>query len=174
MGTEREKVVLVDETDRAMGVMEKLAAHQQGLLHRAFSVFIFNEQGELLLQQRASHKYHGAGLWTNTCCSHPQWGEPVLSAAKERLDFEMGLQCPLVFSHAFTYKAAVENGLTEHEYDHVFVGHSNDQPHINTAEVQDFKWCSMEETLTDILQNPHQYTQWFQMALPSLADILKK
>ena len=174
MKTKRDRVVLVDENDRAIGIEGKLEAHQQGLLHRAFSAFIFNDRGELLLQQRAFNKYHGAGLWTNTCCSHPQWQEDILCAAKDRLDFEMGLKCSLKYSHAFTYKVDVENGLIEHEYDHVFVGYSNQEPIINTDEVQNFKWCHTEEILNDIRLNPLQYTKWFKMALPTLISNLKK
>jgi len=121
---ERNNVVLVDENDNAIGEMEKLTAHKQGQLHRAFSVFIFNDKGELLLQQRASHKYHGAGLWTNTCCSHPQSGEDVGSSAQERLNYEMGLKCDLKFVDSFIYNEQVENNLIEHELNYVFIGYS--------------------------------------------------
>ena len=170
---ERNKVVLVDENDYALGEMEKLEAHKQGQLHRAFSIFIFNDKGELLLQQRANHKYHGAGLWTNTCCSHPRWQEDVRSSARDRLAFEIGLTCDLVFSHSFVYKTAVENKLIEHEYDHVFIGYSNDEPQVNRDEVQDYKWMSLDGILEDIDQNPHSYTYWFKVALPSVILKLK-
>lgn len=163
---DRNKVVLVDANDKALGTMEKLAAHQEGLLHRAFSVFIFNDRGELLLQQRAMHKYHGGGLWTNTCCSHPQWGEEVLSSAIERLQWEMGLTCALQFSHAFIYNAKVENNLIEHEYDHVFIGYTNEDPIINPAEAQDFKWVDPAAISADIRFHPNNYTFWFKASLP--------
>lgn len=174
MNTERNKVVLVDKEDHVIGQMDKLKAHQQGLLHRAFSVFIFNDRNELLLQQRAAHKYHGAGLWSNTCCSHPQWEEEVLSAARQRLHFEMGLQCNLQFSYAFVYKAEVENGLIEHEYDHVFVGYSNESPKINRDEVQAFHWSGLRDVQQDLHRNPHHYTFWFKRALPLLLVRLEK
>lgn len=170
---DRNKVVLVDEHDNAIGEMDKLVAHQLGELHRAFSIFIFNDNNELLLQQRAAKKYHGAGLWTNTCCSHPQLGEELASSALERLDFEMGLQCNLVFSHSFIYKANVENNLIEHELDHVFVGHTNQNPIFNPDEVQNFKWMSLELLLKDIDTNPVNYTYWFKEALPQVVNSLQ-
>lgn len=163
---ERNKVILVDENDVALGEMGKLEAHKQGHLHRAFSVFIFNDKGELLLQQRANHKYHGAGLWTNTCCSHPQWNEDVRLSAAERLIVEMGMECDLSPSHSFIYKAKVENNLIENEYDYVYIGYSNEEPKINKDEVQDYKWMSLNEVLDDINQNPKKYTSWFKIALP--------
>lgn len=169
---ERNKVVLVDELDNVVGEMEKLAAHEQGLLHRAFSVFIFNDKGELLLQKRASKKYHGGGLWTNTCCSHPQMDENVLDSAVERLHFEMGLNCELNFSHAFIYNTKVENNLIEHEYDHVFVGHTNEDPIINGDEVEDFKWMNPTDIELDITSNPRLYTFWFKEALPLVMRFL--
>src|SRR5690606_10801431 len=146
---ERNKVILVDVDDNAIGEMEKLLAHQQGELHRAFSVFIFNAKGELLLQQRAKHKYHGGGLWTNTCCSHPQWGEDVDSSALERLNYEMGLKSNLELVYSFIYYTTVENNLTEHELDHVFVGYSDQNPLPNDDEVQDYKWMNPTEILSD-------------------------
>lgn len=165
---DRNNVVLVDKNDNAIGVMEKLVAHEQGELHRAFSVFIFNDKGELLLQQRANHKYHGAGLWTNTCCSHPQWGEDVGASAMERLNYEMGLKCSLKLVYSFIYHAAVENNLTEHELDYVFIGFSNAQPIINSDEVRSYKWVSIKEVLKDIENIPTNYTVWFKQALPEL------
>ena len=165
---DRNNVVLVDKNDNAIGVMEKLVAHEQGELHRAFSVFIFNDKGELLLQQRANHKYHGAGLWTNTCCSHPQWGEDVGASARERLNYEMGLKCSLKLVYSFIYHAAVENNLTEHELDYVFIGFSNAQPIINSDEVRSYKWVSIKEVLEDIENIPTNYTVWFKQALPEL------
>jgi len=170
----RNEVVLIDKEDNALGLMEKLQAHKEGKLHRAFSVFIFNDQGELLLQQRADHKYHGAGLWTNTCCSHPQWGEDVRSSALERLQYEMGMTCDLSFVYSFIYRSEVENNLTEHELDHVFVGYSNQDPVINTDEVQDFRLSGVEEVLADIQARPSAYTVWFKEAFPELIDRIKR
>lgn len=171
---ERNKVILVDENDNALGEVEKLEAHEQGKLHRAFSVFIFNDKGELLLQQRANHKYHGAGLWTNTCCSHPQLKEDVRQSAAERLAYEMGLKCDLEYSHSFIYKTKVENDLIEHEYDYVFVGYSNDEPNINKEEVQGYKWMNLNAILEDIHLNPDIYTYWFKVALPEVIYGMKK
>lgn len=172
---DRNNVVLVDKNDNEIGIMEKLAAHEQGHLHRAFSVFIFNDQAELLLQQRANHKYHGAGLWTNTCCSHPQWGEDIGASAMERLNHEMGLKCGLKFLYSFIYKERVENNLIEHELDYVFIGYSNQNPILNRDEVQDYKWLKKDEILTDIKENPLRYTVWFKKAFPELiARIIKE
>lgn len=165
---ERNNVVLVDENDNEIAEMEKLTAHEQGYLHRAFSVFIFNDKGELLLQQRANHKYHGAGLWTNTCCSHPQWEENVNSSAVERLNYEMGLQCDLKWIYSFIYNERVENNLIEHELDYVFIGYSNQNPVLNKDEVRDYKWMSIDEILFDIENNPSHYTVWFKQAFPQL------
>ncbi|MFD1769193.1 isopentenyl-diphosphate Delta-isomerase [Sphingobacterium suaedae] len=171
---ERNNVVLVDENDNAIAEMEKLAAHEQGYLHRAFSVFIFNDKEELLLQQRANHKYHGAGLWTNTCCSHPQWEEDVDSSAKERLKYEMGLTCDLRLIYSFIYNERVENNLTEHELDYIFIGHSNQSPVLNQDEAQDYKWMNADEILMDIKVNPSHYTVWFRQAFPELLSKIDK
>ena len=138
-----EKVILVDENDNQVGVMPKLEAHQKGLLHRAFSVFIFNSKYELLLQKRASSKYHSGGLWTNTCCSHPREGEEILDAAKRRLIEEMGIDTSLRKVHDFIYKAELDNDLTEHEFDHVLYGIYNEDPIINKDEADDFKWIDI-------------------------------
>lgn len=165
---ERNNVVLVDENDNAIAEMEKLVAHEQGWLHRAFSVFIFNGKGELLLQQRARHKYHGASLWTNTCCSHPQWGEDVALSAEERLNYEMGLKCDLKLIYSFIYNEQVENNLTEHELDYVFVGYSDQSPVLNRDEAQDYKWMNADEIILDIKNNPSHYTVWFKQAFPEL------
>lgn len=166
--TERNKVILVDENDQTLGEMNKLEAHEKGLLHRAFSVFIFNSNKELLLQQRASHKYHGAQLWTNTCCSHPQLNEDIQMSAESRLKYEMGLQCKLRFLYSFIYKTEVENSLIENEYDHVFIGFSDDEPNINKDEVKDYKWVGLNKILEDINLNPEIYTYWFSAALPKV------
>ena len=165
---ERNKVVLVDRKDNAIGEMEKLLAHQQGELHRAFSVFIFNDKGELLLQQRAANKYHGGGLWTNTCCSHPQLGEDIRMSAIERLHYEMGLKGDLKLVYSFIYKEPVENNLIEHELDYVFVGQTNQNPVLNKDEVQSYKWISPDEVLSDINEHPSRYTVWFKRTFPEL------
>ena len=159
----QEYVVLVDENDRELGTCEKLEAHQKGLLHRAFSVFILNTNNELLLQQRALTKYHSGGLWTNTCCSHPRPGEAVLDAAHRRLKEEMGMECELEKLFSFTYKSAFENGLTEHEYDHVLLGHFENEPVINPDEVAEWKWMPILEVKNDIENNPENYTPWFKI-----------
>lgn len=171
---DRNNVVLVDENDNAIREMDKLLAHEQGQLHRAFSVFIFNDKGALLLQQRADHKYHGAGLWTNTCCSHPQWGEDVGSSAMERLNYEMGLECSLKLIYSFIYNEKVENNLTEHELDYVFIGYSNQDPILNKDEVQDYKWMNIDVILSDIENNPAHYTVWFKQAFPELLSKVNK
>ncbi|MDO5654888.1 MAG: isopentenyl-diphosphate Delta-isomerase [Flavobacteriaceae bacterium] len=158
-----EKVVLINRNDEVLGLMEKQQAHIAGLLHRAFSVFIFNEKGELLLQQRALEKYHTPGLWTNTCCSHPREGESYLDAANRRLMEEMGIACNLEYLFEFIYKADVGEGLTEHELDTVFRGVYNDEPVINPSEVANYKWMDFEELKKDIVENPERYTPWFKI-----------
>lgn len=160
-----EYVILVDEQDNDIGVMEKMQAHQEGLLHRAFSVFIFNDKEELLLQQRAISKYHSGGLWTNTCCSHPRPNETIKDAANRRLFEEMGMSCDLKIKTNFIYKTPFENGLTEHELDYVLIGTTNQNPHINKEEVESFKWMSIIDLKKDIANNPNQYTSWFKIAL---------
>jgi len=160
----KEFVILVDEHDNEIGVMEKMQAHQEGLLHRAFSVFIFNDKEELLLQQRALSKYHSAGLWTNTCCSHPRPKETIKDAAHRRLFEEMGMSCELSIKTNFIYKTPFDNGLTEHELDYVLIGKSNQNPQINTEEVESYKWMLIEDIKKDITSNPNQYTSWFKIA----------
>lgn len=155
-----EQVILVDEQDREIGLLEKLEAHRLGLLHRAFSVFIFNSKGELLLQQRALDKYHSPGLWTNTCCSHPRSGESVLEAANRRLKEEMGLTTSLQPLFQFVYHAEFNNGLIEHEYDHVLIGFSEELPQPNPAEVATTRYISWSELLQDVQQHPDMYTAW--------------
>ena len=161
----QQNVILVDEHNREVGLMEKMEAHHKGLLHRAFSVFVFNENGELLLQRRAFGKYHSEGLWTNTCCSHPFPGESILEAGKRRLFEEMGFTCELSVVFAFIYKAELENGLIEHELDHVLVGFSEETPHLNLEEVSAFKWMSVDEIKADMKENPLQYTAWFRILI---------
>ena len=160
-----EFVVLVDEQDNAIGKMEKQQAHVEGVLHRAFSIFIFNSDKELLLQKRASSKYHCGGLWTNTCCSHPRENESVLEAANRRLKEEMGMQSLLMPIFTFVYKAEFANGLTEHEFDHVFFGVSNQLPSINLEEVEDYRFVGMEELQLEIKKSPQNFTPWFLIAL---------
>lgn len=160
-----DQVILVDEQDKPIGNMGKLEAHQKGHLHRAFSVFIFNSKNQLLLQRRALTKYHSAGLWTNTCCSHPRPNEDTLTAANRRLNEEMGMQTNLTHKTSFIYKTNFDNGLTEHEFDHVFIGKSDSNPIINPEEVDSFKWISLEELKANIKTNPELYTSWFKIAL---------
>ena len=170
----KEKVILVDENDNQVGLMPKLEAHQKGLLHRAFSIFIFNSKYELLLQKRASSKYHSGGLWTNTCCSHPREGEEILDAAKRRLIEEMGIETSLRKVHDFIYKAELDNNLTEHEFDHVFYGIYNEDPIINKDEADDFKWIDMDSLNEDIKTNGDNYTIWFKIAFEYFYNYLKK
>lgn len=161
----RVDVILVDELDNELSQMEKLEAHEKGLLHRAISVFIFNSKGELLLQRRAFRKYHSEGLWTNTCCSHPVPGESTLEAGVRRLDEEMGMTCELSQAFSFIYKAEFENGLTEYELDHVLVGYSDETPHLNPEEAISFQWMSLNKLKEEIINNPHQYTEWFKILI---------
>jgi isopentenyl-diphosphate delta-isomerase len=158
-----EQVILVDENDNQIGVMPKMEAHEKGVLHRAFSVFTFNDKGELMLQQRAAHKYHSPLLWTNTCCSHQRSGETNLEAGKRRLQEEMGFTTELKEVFSFIYKAPFDNGLTEHELDHVLVGYFDVEPNINKEEVEDYKWMLLEDVKSDIEKNPSIYTEWFKI-----------
>lgn len=160
-----EYVILVDERDNETGVMEKMQAHREGRLHRAFSIFIFNDRKELLLQQRAIDKYHSGGLWTNTCCSHPRPNETVKDAANRRLFEEMGMSCELSILTSFIYQTPFGNGLTEHELDYVLTGSFKGIPQINPAEVQAYKWMSLEDVKNDIALHPDNYTSWFKIAL---------
>lgn len=158
-----EKVILVSKNDDQLGLMGKMEAHEKGVLHRAFSVFVFNNKGELLLQQRALEKYHSPGLWTNTCCSHQRDGESNIDAGKRRLQEEMGFSCALEEVFWFVYKASFENGLTEHELDHVMVGYYQEDPEINKEEVASFKWMTLDNIKADILDHPELYTEWFKI-----------
>jgi len=160
-----EKVILVDENDNELGVMEKMQAHQKALLHRAFSIFIFNTKGELLLQRRALTKYHSPGLWTNTCCSHPRPTEQTIDAAMRRLQEEMGFTCELKLKFNFTYKALLDQGLTEHELDHVYFGNYEGEIKINKEEVAEWKYMSLNEITNDILKKPNDYTVWFKIII---------
>lgn len=159
----KEQVILVDTKDNPIGLMEKIEAHEKALLHRAFSVFVFNDKKELMLQQRAAEKYHSPFLWTNTCCSHQRDGETNLEAGKRRLQEEMGFVCELKEVFSFIYKAPFDNGLTEHELDHVMVGFCNENPNINKDEVESYKWMTMESVKNDMQQHPENYTEWFKI-----------
>ncbi|AUC14514.1 isopentenyl-diphosphate delta-isomerase [Tenacibaculum sp. SZ-18] len=165
-----ENVILVDEQDNEVGFMEKIEAHKKALLHRAFSVFVFNDNNELMLQQRAKSKYHSPLLWTNTCCSHQRKGESNISAGKRRLEEEMGFTCELKEVFSFIYKAPFENGLTEHELDHVMIGKYNSEPVVNPDEVEGYKWMKLEAVKKDIENNPFEYTAWFKIIFEKSYD----
>ncbi len=158
-----EQVILVNERDEEIGLMPKMEAHEKAVLHRAFSVFVLNNKGELMLQQRAADKYHSPLLWTNTCCSHQRKGESNLEAGKRRLQEEMGFSCELKELFSFIYKAPFDNGLTEHELDHVMIGHYENAPVINREEVEDYKWMTLSNVKKDIATNPSNYTAWFKI-----------
>ncbi|MFZ8961108.1 MAG: isopentenyl-diphosphate Delta-isomerase [Flavobacteriaceae bacterium] len=158
-----ENVILVDTNDTPLGTMPKMEAHEKAVLHRAFSVFILNSKNQLMLQQRALHKYHSPGLWTNTCCSHQRLGETNIEAGKRRLFEEMGITSELTELFSFIYKAPFDNGLTEHELDHVLVGYSNEDPTINLEEVSNWKWMDIDAVHVDCEQQPHNYTVWFRI-----------
>lgn len=163
-----QQVILVTPQDEPLGVMEKMEAHQKGLLHRAFSVFIFDKEGRMLLQQRAPQKYHGAYLWTNACCSHPMWNEPVEAAAQRRLMEELGFTTPLEKIFSFTYKATVENDLVEHEYDHVFAGEYEGEIRMNKEEVCDYAFRDLAEIKSLVREKPGLFTSWFKIAFPQI------
>jgi isopentenyl-diphosphate delta-isomerase len=165
-------VILVDEQDKQVGTMEKMEVHQKALLHRAFSVFIFNEKGEMLLQKRAQKKYHSAGLWTNACCSHPQPGEDTVHAAQKRLMEEMGFTTALQPLFTFIYKAPFQNGLTEHEYDHVLMGNYNGEIQPDAEEVSDFCYKTFKDINSSLQSHPHQFTEWFKIAFPKVEQYL--
>jgi isopentenyl-diphosphate Delta-isomerase len=170
----KDLVILVDENDNEIGYLEKMEAHRKGMLHRAFSVLIFNSKNELLLQKRADSKYHSAGLWTNTCCSHPRPNEQMTDAVSRRLDEEMGIKLSPNFAFKFIYRTELENNLIEYELDYVFIGTCNDQPEINKEEVADWKFLSLHEIRKDFFKNPHAYTFWFKEILnnPALENYL--
>ena len=166
------EVILVNEKDEAIGAMEKMKAHSDGLLHRAFSVFIFNSKGEMLIQQRAVKKYHSGGLWTNACCSHPMPGEDIIEAAHRRLDEEMGFDTRLSKAFTFTYQTAFNNGLTENEYDHVFIGVYDGEIIPSEKEVKDYCFMSLDDIRNSIESHPGKYTEWFKIAFPKLENYL--
>jgi isopentenyl-diphosphate Delta-isomerase len=160
-----EEVILVDERDNVIGTMEKMEAHRQGKLHRAFSVILFNSAGEMLLQKRAKSKYHSPGLWTNTCCSHPLPNENIEDAVARRLKEEMGIELRPNYAYKFIYKAHLDKNLTEHELDHVFIGKYDGKPNMNSAEVEDWKFVNIEWLKEDIRNNPSHYTEWFKLIM---------
>jgi isopentenyl-diphosphate Delta-isomerase len=163
-------VILVDKSDRVIGTEEKLKAHQEGKLHRAFSVFIFNKKKELLLQRRAEDKYHSGGLWTNTCCSHPRQKKELNEEAEARLEEEMGISCHLEEKFCFIYKVRFENGLYEHEYDHVFFGKYDGKITPNKKEVSKWGWISLDGLKKDINKNPEKYTYWLKECLDRVIE----
>ncbi|WP_375239425.1 isopentenyl-diphosphate Delta-isomerase [Aurantibacter sp.] len=167
-----EQVILVNEFDEQIGLMPKMEAHEKAVLHRAFSVFIFNDKNEMLLQQRAISKYHSPGLWTNTCCSHQREGESNIEAGTRRLQEEMGFTAVLTETTSFIYKAPFENGLTEHELDHILIGNYNNDPIINPNEVEAFKWMRTEDVKNDIIINPDSYTAWFKIIFDKFYDYI--
>ncbi|WP_299149982.1 isopentenyl-diphosphate Delta-isomerase [uncultured Dokdonia sp.] len=169
-----ELVILVDENDNKIGLMPKMEAHEKAVLHRAFSVFVFNDKNELMLQQRALHKYHSPGLWTNTCCSHQRDGESNIEAGTRRLQEEMGFTVPLEESISFIYKAPFDNGLTEHELDHILIGHSEQEPVINKDEVAAWKWMDLEKVKQDIASHPELYTAWFKIIFDKFYNHIKQ
>jgi isopentenyl-diphosphate Delta-isomerase len=169
--TQEEYVILVDEHDNELGLMEKMEAHRKGVLHRAFSVFVFNDEGQFLLQQRAFSKYHSGGLWTNTCCSHPRKGENILEAAKRRLQEEMGFTCQLEEQFSFIYNRKLDNELTEHELDHVVFGTYNNPPVLNPEEVCAYRYMDKEELIAAVKNQPEQYTEWFKICFD---EVLKR
>ena len=169
-----ENVILVNEKDEPIGLMPKMEAHEKAVLHRAFSVFVLNSKNEIMLQQRAHHKYHSPLLWTNTCCSHQREGETNIQAGSRRLFEEMGFQTDLKELFHFIYKAPFDNGLTEHELDHVMIGDYNDEPNINTDEVEDWKWMPIEAVKSDIQNNPDLYTIWFKIIFDQFYHFLEE
>ena len=168
-----EQVILVDTEDREIGSMEKMEAHRKGVLHRAFSVFIFNTKGDMLLQKRAAEKYHSAGLWTNACCSHPRPGEATEAAATRRLREELNFSVPIRKVFDFTYRAEFSNGLIEHEFDHVFFGEFDGWVKFNPSEVSDYCYMSLEEVKESVALSPNKFTEWFRIVLPEIEKQIK-
>ena len=169
----KEKVILVNEKDEQIGLMEKIEAHEKALLHRAFSVFVYNEKNEVMLQQRALSKYHSPGLWTNTCCSHQREGESNIDAGKRRLMEEMGFTTELEETISFIYKAPFDNGLSEHEFDYILIGKYDGEPNINPDEVAAWKWMSLEAIKKDLQENPSSYTAWFKIIFDKHYNTIK-
>ena len=169
-----EQLILVDENDVELGFLDKLAVHEKGILHRAFSVFIFNSKGEFLLQQRADEKYHSPGLWSNTCCSHPNKGETLEEAIERRLVEEMGLQCEVEFKFKFKYKMEFDNGLTEHELDHVYFGYTDEEPILNPEEVKSWRYISLEELQLEMKSDPEHFSIWFRICFSEVVNYLRE
>ena len=169
-----ENVILVNQNDEQIGLMPKLEAHEKAVLHRAFSVFVLNSKNEIMLQQRAHQKYHSPLLWTNTCCSHQREGETNIEAGSRRLFEEMGFKTELKELFHFIYKAPFDNGLTEHELDHVMIGYYNDTPIINPEEVEDWKWMKIEDVKTDMELHPELYTVWFKIIFDEFYHFLEE
>lgn len=167
------QIILVDDQDNAIGTMEKLEAHRRGCLHRAFSIFILNSRGHMLLQQRAHNKYHSGGLWTNACCSHPRPGETIAAAAQRRLQEEMGFQCKLRKLFTFTYRSELENGLIEHEYDHVLLGIYDGIITPDPEEIEAYQYLSIAKITTLLNQSPNAFTSWFQLAFYKVGNIIE-
>lgn len=173
--SEIEEVILVNENDVEVGTEEKMESHLNGgKLHRAFSIFIFNSEGELMLQKRAEDKYHCAGLWTNTCCSHPRPGESLKEATQRRLKEEMGFTCPLKEIFSFQYRADFSNGLTENEIDHVFIGKYDGEPELNEGEASDWMWIGLDKLEEDMKKNPEKYTPWFKISIPKVIEHVRE
>ena len=166
------EIILVNKNDEVIGYSEKLEAHEKGLLHRAFSIFVMNEKQELLLQRRAMHKYHSAGLWANTCCSHPLKGEQTEQTVHKRLQFELGFDCPLEPMFKFIYRAEFANGLTEHELDQVYLGNYAKSPNPNPEEVMDWKWMHIETLQTELKNNPDEYVYWLKAVFDKFCETL--
>lgn len=165
-----DRVILVDESDQEIGSEEKLKAHRQGQLHRAFSIFVFNPQGQILLQKRSTKKYHSDGLWSNTCCSHPRPGEPFEQEVRRKLIQEMGFECELQRIFSFTYKVEFQNDLIEHEIDHVFIGRYAGDPTPNPDEVDGWQWMDLEVLLNDVKTNPQAYSYWLRICIDQVLE----
>jgi isopentenyl-diphosphate delta-isomerase, type 1 len=165
-----DKVILVDEANQVVGVAEKMRAHRDGSLHRAFSIFVFNSTRELLIQKRSAAKYHSANLWSNTCCGHPRPNESIDKAAHRRLNEELGFDCPLKLAFTFTYKASLGSNLFEHEYDHVFIGLSDQQPSPNPSEVDEWMWVNPQALTTDVKEHSDNFTCWLKLCLERALD----
>ena len=165
-----QRLILVDESDQAIGFGEKIWVHREAALHRAFSIFVFNEHGELLIQKRSKRKYHSGGLWSNTCCSHPGPDDILEEIIHTRLSAEMGFDCPLRKVFTFQYRARLDNGLFEHEIDHVYIGAFDDDPSPDPNEVEEWKWVSIQELTLDIKTQPDLYTFWFRISLEGVLE----
>lgn len=174
MLAQKDRVILVNEKDEWQGTMEKMQAHKEGALHRAFSVFVLNEKNEMLLQRRALHKYHSPGLWSNTCCSHPMPGESTMAAAHRRLQEEMGFDCRLVAAFDFRYCSPVGNDLIENEYDHIYIGTHSNAININTEEVSEYVYMPLAEVTEKIKLEPDTFTTWFRLVMPRFINHLEQ